>query len=220
MTPSKRAFDIGFMILLAPAAMTVLAVIVILQWCTEGRPLFYRAERMYKLGQPFALWKFRTMRDVVVDTGVSGGDKTERITRFGRKLRRLRMDELPQLLNIWRGDISFVGPRPPLRQYVEQFPDLYARVLRSRPGVTGLASLVFANYEESILRKCTTAEDTDATYSRRCVPRKARIDLLYQQHASFWLDLWIIALTAARSAGWARGRRLPRRRPAHHPSRL
>lgn len=220
MTLTKRLFDIGFTILLSPAAIAVFGLIAVLQWRRSGRPLFYGSERMHKPGQPFTLWKFRTMRTVAKDTGVSGGDKSDRITPFGRKLRRMRMDELPQFLNILRGEISFVGPRPPLRQYVETYPDIYTQVLRSRPGVTGLASLVFARHEEAILRDCATPEDTDATYARRCVPRKARIDLLYQSNASFGLDLWLIALTVARSAGWARGRRLPRRRPAHHPARL
>lgn len=213
MTFSKRLFDIGFTIFLAPAALAVFAVIFVILWWREGRPVFYGSERVHAPGQAFTLWKFRTMRNVATDSGVSGGDKSDRITPFGRKLRRLRMDELPQFLNILRGDISFVGPRPPLRLYVERFPELYARVLRSRPGVTGLASLVFARHEEAILRPCATPEETDAVYSRRCVPRKARIDLLYQKHASFGLDLWLIALTVARAAGWLRKRRLPRRRP-------
>lgn len=213
MTLTKRLFDIGFTIFLAPAALAVFAVICLLLWRREGWPVFYGSERMRTPDRGFRLWKFRTMRNVDADTGVSGGDKRDRITPFGRKLRRLRLDELPQFLNILRGDISFVGPRPPLRQYVERFPDLYGRVLRSRPGVTGLASLVFARHEEAILRPCATPEETDSVYTRRCVPRKARIDLLYQNHAGFGLDLWIIALTVARSAGWARGRRLPRRRP-------
>jgi len=215
MTLTKRIFDIGFTIFLAPAALAVFGVIFVLLWRREGWPGFYGSERMHAPGQGFTLWKFRTMRNVVADSGVSGGDKTDRITPFGRKLRRLRMDELPQFVNILRGDISFVGPRPPLRLYVDRFPALYAEVLRSRPGVTGLASLVFAKHEEAILRHCTTPEDTDATYARRCVPRKARIDLLYQNHASLGLDLWLIALTVARAAGKMRGRRLPRRRPAH-----
>ena len=215
MTLTKRIFDIGFTIFLAPAALAVFGVIFVLLWRREGWPVFYGSERMHAPGQGFTLWKFRTMRNVVADSGVSGGDKTDRITPFGRKLRRLRMDELPQFVNILRGDISFVGPRPPLRLYVDRFPALYAEVLRSRPGVTGLASLVFAKHEEAILRHCTTPEDTDATYARRCVPRKARIDLLYQNHASLGLDLWLIALTVARAAGKMRGRRLPRRRPAH-----
>lgn len=220
MTLTKRLFDIGFTIFLAPPALAVFAVIFVLLLLREGWPVFYGSERMHAPGKGFTLWKFRTMRTVAKDTGVSGGDKSDRITPFGRKLRRMRMDELPQFLNILRGEISFVGPRPPLRQYVETYPDIYTQVLRSRPGVTGLASLVFARHEEAILRDCATPEDTDATYARRCVPRKARIDLLYQNNASFGLDLWLIALTVARSAGWARGRRLPRRRPAHHPARL
>lgn len=215
MTLTKRLFDIGFTIFLAPPALAVFGVIFVLLWVREGWPVFYGSERMHAPGKGFTLWKFRTMRNVATDSGVSGGDKSDRITPFGRKLRRLRMDELPQFLNILRGDISFVGPRPPLRQYVERFPELYARVLRSRPGVTGLASLVFARHEEMLLRNCATPEETDAVYARRCVPRKARIDLLYQKHASLGLDLLLIVLTVARAAGKLRGRRLPRRRPAH-----
>lgn len=215
MTFSKRLFDIGFTIFLAPAALAVFGVIFVVLGLRQGWPVFYGSERMHAPGQGFTLWKFRTMRNVSTDSGVSGGDKSDRITPFGRKLRRLRMDELPQFLNILRGEISFVGPRPPLRQYVERFPELYAQVLRSRPGVTGLASLVFARHEEALLSACTTPEETDAVYAHRCVPRKARIDLLYQKHASLGLDLWLIALTVARAAGRMRGRRLPRRRPAH-----
>jgi lipopolysaccharide/colanic/teichoic acid biosynthesis glycosyltransferase len=86
--------------------------------------------------KPFTLIKFRTMQDAIQNTGVTGGDKTARVTRTGHWLRRWRLDEVPQLINILRGDMSFVGPRPPLRRYVEQFPDLYAHVLKSRPWPT------------------------------------------------------------------------------------
>ncbi len=215
MTRAKRAFDIGFTLFLAPAALAVFAVIAAVLLARQGRPLFYGAERMHAPDRGFTLWKFRTMRVAAVDGGVSGGDKAARITPAGRRLRKLRLDELPQFLNILRGDISFVGPRPPLRRYVARFPALYAQVLRSRPGVTGLASLVFARHEERLLAACTSAAQTDAVYARRCVPRKARIDLLYQRHAGPGLDLWLIALTVARAAGVLRGRRLPRRRPRY-----
>lgn len=210
MTRSKRLTDLAVMLLLAPVLLPMLAVACILLWLKEGRPLFYLSERMRAPGQAFTLCKLRTMRDVARDSGVSGGDKVARITPFGAVLRRSRMDELPQLWNILRGDISFVGPRPPLRLYVERFPELYAQVLRSRPGVTGLASLVYAGHETWLLARCTTAEETDATYARNCVPRKARIDLIYQRHQSVGFDLWLIAITTLRVFRLARGKRLPR----------
>ena len=126
------------------------------------------------------------------------------------------MDELPQMWNILRGDISFVGPRPPLPVYVTRFPDLYAQVLQSRPGVTGLASLVFAAHEEALLSRCATSDETDAIYARRCVPRKARIDLLYQRRRSLLLDAWLVIVTGGRALGlMRRGRRLPRLRPGN-----
>jgi lipopolysaccharide/colanic/teichoic acid biosynthesis glycosyltransferase len=126
-------------------------------------------------------------------------------------LRKRRLDELPQIFNILRGDISFVGPRPPLRIYVERFPHIYQKVLQSRPGVTGLASLVYARHEAHLLHRGDTAAATDAIYARACVPRKARIDLIYQRNQCLILDIWLIVLTAARVFGLAQGRRLPRR---------
>ena len=210
MTASKRLTDLLLVLLLAPLLLPALLLACVVLWARQGRPIFYLSERMRAPGQPFTLWKLRTMHQVARDSGVSGGDKVARITPLGALLRRSRMDELPQLWNILRGDISFVGPRPPLRLYVERFPALYADVLRARPGVTGLASLVYAGHEAQLLARCRTAEETDASYARNCVPRKARIDLIYHQHHSVGFDLWLIAITALRVLGMARGKRLPR----------
>lgn len=197
MTPAKRLFDIAFALLLG--AILLLPSILIALWllAEDGRPVFHVSERMRAPDRPFALWKFRTMRQAAGDGGVSGGDKSARITRAGRILRRLRLDEIPQLWNILRGDMSLVGPRPPLRRYVERFPGLYARVLRSRPGLTGMATLHFRRHEEGLLARCRTAEETDATYARRCVPRKARLDLIYQRRRSLCLDMALIGETLA-----------------------
>jgi lipopolysaccharide/colanic/teichoic acid biosynthesis glycosyltransferase len=144
------------------------------------------------------LIKLRTMTPDDADSGVTGADKGDRITPMGRLLRRGRLDELPQMWNILKGDISFVGPRPPLRTYVERFPDIYNQVLISRPGVTGMASLFYHRHEERLLARCKTAAETDATYGRICVPAKARLDLIYQKHASVCLDIWVIVKTLAR----------------------
>jgi lipopolysaccharide/colanic/teichoic acid biosynthesis glycosyltransferase len=197
-TPAKRALDLAAALLLGMLLAVPFALLLVWLRVTEGPPLFYGSERMRAPSQPFTLWKLRTMRPDPADAGVTGADKAARITRAGRILRRTRLDEVPQLWNVIRGDISFVGPRPPLRQYVDRFPDLYARVLQSRPGVTGLATLQFHRAEGRILAPCRTAEETDAVYSRRCVPRKAALDLIYQRHASLCFDLAIIGQTLAR----------------------
>ena len=198
MTPTKRVFDVtlaicGAVLFAVPAALLVILLLVF-----QGRPIFHLAERMKTPDQAFWLWKFRTMHVAVADAGVSGGDKTLRITRIGKALRRSRLDELPQLWNILQGDMTFVGPRPPLRAYVERRPDLYRRVLKNRPGITGLATLVLHQREERLLAACKTALETDAVYLRRCVPIKARLDLIYQRKQTFLLDLAVLSDTVLR----------------------
>lgn len=206
MRRGKRAMDIalalGLVLLLWPLGL-VLAVMIKL---ADGGDIFYVAERMRAVDRPFLLWKFRTMRAVPVDAGVSGGDKAARVTALGRFLRRSRLDELPQLFNILRGDMSFVGPRPPLRRYVEMHPALYGEVLKCRPGVTGLATLAFHRREEALLAGCGTAEETEAVYVRRCVPVKARLDLIYAREQGLCYDVQLMLATVVRRVP-LRGRR-------------
>ncbi|EKE44005.1 sugar transferase [Oceaniovalibus guishaninsula JLT2003] len=196
MTPGKRALDLTVALLLALLLALPVALLALALLATSGRPVLYGSERMRAPSRPFTLWKFRTMRPDPADSGVTGGDKSDRITPMGRFLRRTRLDELPQLWNVLRGDISFVGPRPPLRRYVEDFPDLYAHVLQSRPGITGLATLRFHRHEEWLLARCRTPEETDRVYRRRCVPRKAALDLLYARHRTICIDLALMIETA------------------------
>jgi lipopolysaccharide/colanic/teichoic acid biosynthesis glycosyltransferase len=195
---SKRLFDIGLSVLLMLVLSPLFILIAVWLLLTQGAPVFYPAERMRDADRAFTLWKFRTMTTLAEDSGVSGGDKAARITPAGRFLRRTRLDELPQLWNILRGDMSFVGPRPPLRFYVERFPVLYRDVLKSRPGVTGLATLHFHAHEEFLLSRCRTSDETDAVYRRSCIPRKARLDLIYAANRSFCVDVMILWRTAKR----------------------
>jgi lipopolysaccharide/colanic/teichoic acid biosynthesis glycosyltransferase len=195
MTLRKRIFDLFFASLLVVILGPVLILLLAWLYLKEGCPLFYVAERMKGPDTPFDLWKLRTMTPVVSDQGVSGGDKEGRITKTGAWLRAKRLDEFPQLWNILKGDLSFVGPRPPLREYVDQFPELYAEVLKSRPGVTGLATIRFHKHEERLLARCTTAQETDAVYTQICVPRKARMDLIYQEHQSTCFDFDLVFQT-------------------------
>lgn len=200
MTPGKRLFDLAVALLLGALLILPLILVMLVLLLAEGRPVFYIAERMKTPTQGFGLIKLRTMRPAPpgANAGVTGGDKSARMSRLHRILRRTRADEIPQLWNVIRGDMSLVGPRPPLRLYVEGFPELYGQVLQSRPGITGLASLRFHAAEERLLAACATPEETDAVYRRRCVPRKAALDLIYQKRRNLCWDLLLVLETAAR----------------------
>lgn len=191
---SKRAFDLLVSVLAAPIVVPIIVCIAALILCLDGRPVFYVSDRMKTPNTPFKFYKFRTMSCVTEErnAGVTGGDKTGRITPLGRILRKYRLDELPQLLNVLRGDMGLVGPRPPLRQYTDAYNTLYTNVLKSQPGVTGLATLRFHRHEERLIGRTTSPEETEKIYTSHCIPRKAAIDLIYQRHASVWFDILII----------------------------
>ena len=207
MTWSKRAFDIGFALCVLAVLGPLLVVLILMILVLDGGPVFYVSERMKTADQGFWLWKLRTMKPDDNDFGVTGGDKEDRLTRTGRVLRKLRFDELPQLWNVLRGDISFVGPRPPLRYYVDQYPELYRKVLHSRPGITGLATIKYHKHEERLIAQCQTKEETDRVYQRRCIPTKAKLDLMYQSNANLCFDLVLIWETARGIFKNKRGRR-------------
>ncbi|MDO5529120.1 MAG: sugar transferase [Paracoccus sp. (in: a-proteobacteria)] len=188
----KRIFDIvgaiGLLVLLG-IPMLIVAVLLL---AVQGRPIFYRGRRATRFGQVFAQIKFRTMLRDDNDSGATGAHKHWRIKPFGRFLRKYRIDELPQLFNILAGQMSFVGPRPPLPEYVRRFPAEYAEVLEMRPGVTGLATLIYHRHEDAIMVRCKSAAETERAYFSRCLPAKLRIERVYLERASLWLDLWIM----------------------------
>ncbi|MFC3570348.1 sugar transferase [Paracoccus sp. TOH] len=192
MPVSKRLFDIALALILLVPLSVVMAAFALLLVVVQGRPIFYTAPRMIAPGRSFTHLKFRTMLRQDGDFGVTGAHKAWRITPLGHFMRRTRIDELPQLFNILRGDMSFVGPRPTIREYVDRYPVVYGQVLKSRPGVTGLATLIYHRHEDKILRRCDSAEATEAAYAQRCLPTKLKIDLIYQRNRTIWLDLWIL----------------------------
>lgn len=200
MTWQKRLLDLAVAIPASLIAIPILLVLCVMLLIREGRPIFYVSERMKTPTQGFGLVKLRTMRPSPpgTESGVTGGDKSDRMSDFHRLLRRTRADEIPQLWNVIKGDMSLVGPRPPLRVYVEDYPEIYAEVLQCRPGVTGIASLRFHRREEQLLAACTSPAETDAVYRRRCVPRKARMDILYRDSQSVCGDISLIIQTIAR----------------------
>jgi len=199
LTSTKRFTDIFIAVvifaLLAPVLLVTALIILVL----EGRPVFYVSDRSHSQEKTFRLVKFRTMCPDENDSGASGGHKAGRVTRTGAFLRKSRLDETPQLWNILMGDMSFVGPRPPLPLYVDRFPEIYSKVLTCRPGVTGLASVYFHEHEENLLRNCQSQKENDEVYEERCIPRKAAIDLIYLRNRTFCFDVWIMLATVFKS---------------------
>lgn len=186
----KRAFDLIVaalaLVLLAPLLL-VLALLVRLD---SPGPVLFRQQRVGRSFRPFWIFKFRTM--VVTGSGprlTVAGDA--RITHLGRWLRRWHGDELPQLVNVLRGEMSLVGPRPEVPEFVQRFPAEYAELLRVRPGLTDPASLQFRREAELLAAQ----PDPQAYYLAVLLPAKIRISQQYIRTASLWKDLWILCKT-------------------------
>lgn len=155
-------------------------------------PILYRARRVGPGGRPFGCLKLRTMRADRAEEGpgVTSGRDT-RVTRVGGLLRRFRLDELPQLWNVARGEMRFVGPRPEDPRYVDLSRPLHREVFTAPPGIAGLTQLVYADEGRLLDEK----EDPDRFYRDTILPRKLAIDAAYLRHRSARLDLWILAQT-------------------------
>lgn len=203
---SKRAFDAtvsaGALLLLSPVLLAVSILIVVL----DGRPVLHRAERVGRGGEPFRMFKFRTMvRDATrIGPAVTMGDDP-RITRLGAVLRRSKLDELPQLLNVLRGEMSLVGPRPEDPRYLAAYSEEQRRVLEVRPGITCPASIAFR--DEQVRLTGATEQD----YVRRVLPLKLQLDLEYVAHHSLALDISILCETVVALLPTATAQRLLRR---------
>ena len=188
----KRLFDILFsgcgLLLLGPAFLG-LALLVKL---ADRGPILFRQRRVGQGGKLFWILKFRSMVVGAERLGLSvTRDGDPRITRIGRFLRKTKLDELPQLWNVWRGEMSFVGPRPEVPHYVGKYSEAQKRVLALKPGITDLATLAFRN-EEELLR---TAPDSERFYLDYCIPRKIELNLAYAKSANVWEDIKIILRT-------------------------
>ncbi|MBB6276401.1 sugar transferase [Porphyromonas circumdentaria] len=155
--------------------------------------VFFRQARVGRHNKDFILYKFRSMgcQDWGKDQLITVGDDDPRITRAGYVLRRLKLDELPQLINVLKGDMSLVGPRPLVRQQVELYPDLYAPILSVRPGITSNASIYFRD-ENALLGK---AEDPEAYFRDVVMPKKIELNLQYVQNRSMWGDIKLLFKT-------------------------
>ena len=157
-----------------------------------GAPVLFSQERIGKDGKPFRIFKFRSMRKDNAGLKITTGNDS-RITPVGRFLRKSKIDELPQLINVLVGDMSFVGPRPEVADYVNLYTPYQRQVLLVRPGITGLASIRFRN-ENDLL---TASDDPNRTYVEQIMPRKIDLDLEYIPHASVFYDIKLIFQTFA-----------------------
>jgi FlaA1/EpsC-like NDP-sugar epimerase/lipopolysaccharide/colanic/teichoic acid biosynthesis glycosyltransferase len=214
MSPTKRAIDLlvcGLGLLLV---LPLLLLIPLLIKLDDGGPIFFRQERIGRGGRPFRMWKFRSMRAATRPPRNLTVQGDPRITRVGRWLRELKLDELPQLVHVLTGQMTLVGPRPEVAEYVRLYSPEQRRVLELVPGITSPASLRFWDEAEILAR----TNDPEDTYIHQIMPEKIRIDLEYVKRLTPWSDIRLIGRTVTQM--WPKSRPLLRslmlryRRPA------
>lgn len=188
----KRLFDIFFssigLLILSP----LFVVVALLIKLDSKGPVFFRQERIGKYFKPFRIYKFRTMTVDTVEKGpliTVHGDN--RVTKIGKFLRKYKIDELPQLLNVLKGEMSFVGPRPEIKEYVQLFKSDYKKLLKIRPGITDPASIKYSN-EEGIL---SLSKNWEEDYTKRILPEKIKLSLHYVETHNVITDLKLILKT-------------------------
>ena len=193
----KRLLDVFLsffaLIILLPA---FIPIIIILKFSAEGE-VFYFQERYGIYNSRFQIWKFATMlkNSMEMGTGSITLKNDFRVTRIGKFLRITKINELPQLINILKGDISIVGPRPLVKFDYDAYPsNVRDNIYNVKPGLTGIGSIVFRD-EESII-SAVKGEDPHEFYKRIIAPYKGELEIWYQEHNSFFLDLQLIFMTA------------------------
>lgn len=182
----KRLFDVVFSaILLIPIGLVILVSAIFIK-AEDGGPVFYMAERTGRFGKPFKMFKLRSMKvnapDIrLADGSTYNGNEDPRVTRFGRFARKTSIDELPQIINILKGDMTFIGPRPDTPMYLDKYTDEERVILTVRPGVSG--------YNQAINRNAVLTKE------------KLKNDVYYVQHLSLWFDIKIVFMTIATVLG-------------------
>jgi lipopolysaccharide/colanic/teichoic acid biosynthesis glycosyltransferase len=186
----RRLLDFGAGVFLLWCAAPAMALIAMAVWVQDRGPVFYKQQRVGRHGKTFTIWKFRSMH--MINTGAAitrSGD--DRITPIGRVLRHYKLDELPQLWNVVRGDMSLIGPRPEVPRFVDAADPVWRAVHRVRPGITDLATLVYRD-EERILAGFA---DPEIGYRDTVLPAKLALNLEYLERRTAARDLKLLALT-------------------------
>lgn len=190
----KKVFDFltssTSLVILSPLFL----LISLLIWIDSGNPIFYKGERVGLNGKKFNILKFRTMVQNAEKIGASStSEEDPRLTRIGKILRKYKLDEFPQLINILKGEMSFVGPRPEVVKFVNLYTEEEKKILKVKPGITDWASLKFDN-EGEIIKK-SGIKDYDEAYAKLIRPEKINLQLKYADNHSFWIDIEIIFKT-------------------------
>lgn len=188
----KRLFDFVVSLIAIIILLPVFLLLALMIKSNSAGPVLYLQERVGKNGRLFRLWKFRTMHtDADKLQAITVGVRDPRITRVGVFLRKYKLDELPQLVNVLMGEMSFVGPRPELKKFVDLYAEEQKQVINVKPGITDLASIQFRNENEMLEGKA----DPINFYIREIMPVKLILNRKYIQEQSFWLDMRIIFRT-------------------------
>ena len=191
----KRIIDITFSLLSLVITAPLFFLIALLIRKEDRGPVFYRGIRIGRGGKPFKMFKFRTMVPNADKLGgPSTADDDPRITKIGKFLRKYKLDELPQLINVLKGEMSFVGPRPEVPYYVNMFTEEEKKILTVKPGITDWASLW--DSDEGVI--LAGSSDPEKTYMEKIRPEKLRLQLKYVNEHSFFVDLKIILKTLAK----------------------
>ena len=191
----KRLMDVVFSLFILMAFLPFGLIISICIALESRGGVFYRQERIGLGGKPFMLLKFRSMRpNAELQGKLTVGVRDPRVTRVGAFVRRYKLDEFPQFINVLRGDMTVVGPRPEVMEYVRHYTAEQRKVLDYKPGITDLASISYFE-ENKLLAK---SMDPERTYLEEIMPNKIRINLEYQLTATVWRDLGVVWKTALR----------------------
>ena len=189
----RRVIDVLFALCALIVFSPLMIAIAFLIKREDGGPVFYRGRRVGRGGVPFRMFKFRSM---VLNAERLGGtatsDDDDRITRAGKLLRKYKLDELPQLINILVGDMNLVGPRPEVQKYVDMYSDLEREILTARPGITDWAS-IWNSDEGAVL---AGSPDPERAYEELLRPTKLKLQMLYVRNRTLWTDLKILFYTA------------------------
>jgi lipopolysaccharide/colanic/teichoic acid biosynthesis glycosyltransferase len=189
----RRVIDVLFAFCALIVFSPLMIAIAFLIKREDGGPVFYRGRRVGRGGAPFRMFKFRSM---VLNAERLGGtatsDDDDRITRAGKLLRKYKLDELPQLINIVVGDMNLVGPRPEVQKYVDMYTDLEREILTARPGITDWAS-IWNSDEGAVL---AGSPDPERAYEELLRPTKLKLQMLYVRNRTLWTDLKILFYTA------------------------
>lgn len=188
----KRTFDFVISLFFSIVSMPVCFAVSVVVWVSSAGPVIIKQKRVGVKGRGFLVYKFRSMvknADRIGSSVTAGNDP--RITPIGRILRKTKLDELPQLFNVLKGDMSLVGPRPDVPEIIAKYTPEMRRVLEIKPGITSLATLHFKN-EEELLAK---VPDPDAFYEKTLVPLKVKLAMEHVYRKSFWFDLKILVQT-------------------------